>query len=246
MNATAKGRKKVAEAKRKSQAKKHRRDESQSVSLEAVNEKLQSTGPSPLRLESMPFRLKRNEKVYFLGGRVEKNVFSVLLALTSQRLFVGISEKPINDFGGGKRALKIKPGIKAISLSSIIAIDVPNTDSDYASWVTTIHLDRGKDLSIDFTKSRAARTFYVLIAEMVDRLNDPIDESAFKPSRERISDDVKMAVWRRDGGQCARCASRENLEYDHIIPVSKGGSNTVRNLELLCESCNRRKSAKIM
>ncbi|MBF0103144.1 MAG: HNH endonuclease, partial [Desulfobacterales bacterium] len=43
-----------------------------------------------------------------------------------------------------------------------------------------------------------------------------------------------------------RCGSRENLEYDHIIPVSKGGSNTARNIELLCEKCNREKSDKIM
>jgi 5-methylcytosine-specific restriction endonuclease McrA len=41
------------------------------------------------------------------------------------------------------------------------------------------------------------------------------------------------------------CGSRERLEYDHIIPVSKGGSNTARNIELRCESCNRRKGAKV-
>jgi len=37
----------------------------------------------------------------------------------------------------------------------------------------------------------------------------------------------------------------EKLEYDHIIPVSKGGSNTERNIQLLCEKCNRQKSATI-
>ncbi|WP_408962540.1 HNH endonuclease [Pseudanabaena mucicola] len=54
-----------------------------------------------------------------------------------------------------------------------------------------------------------------------------------------------MEVWRRDSGQCVKCSSRENLEYDHIIPVSKGGSNTTRNIELLCEACNRSKGANI-
>ncbi len=56
-----------------------------------------------------------------------------------------------------------------------------------------------------------------------------------------ISDEVKREVWRRDQGMCAKCSNRESLEYDHIIPLSKGGSSTARNIELLCEMCNRRK-----
>ena len=56
---------------------------------------------------------------------------------------------------------------------------------------------------------------------------------------------VKTAVWRRDQGRCVECGSKEKLEYDHIIPASKGGSNTERNLQLLCEQCNREKGASI-
>lgn len=56
---------------------------------------------------------------------------------------------------------------------------------------------------------------------------------------------VRREVWRRDEGKCARCGSRENLEYDHIIPVSKGGGNTARNIELLCQDCNRSKGDSI-
>jgi 5-methylcytosine-specific restriction endonuclease McrA len=66
-----------------------------------------------------------------------------------------------------------------------------------------------------------------------------------KNKRERISEDVKMFVWRRDQGKCVECGGQEKLEFDHIIPVSKGGSNTARNLQLLCENCNRTKSDKI-
>jgi len=44
---------------------------------------------------------------------------------------------------------------------------------------------------------------------------------------------------------CVECGSQERLEYDHIIPVSKGGSNTERNIQLLCEKCNRGKAAAI-
>lgn len=63
--------------------------------------------------------------------------------------------------------------------------------------------------------------------------------------RERVSEEVRIAVWRRDGGKCVRCGGRERLEYDHIVPLSKGGSNTVRNIELLCEECNRQKGNRV-
>lgn len=61
----------------------------------------------------------------------------------------------------------------------------------------------------------------------------------------RIPQDVKDAVWRRDEGKCVECGSNEDLEFDHIIPHSRGGANTYRNIQLLCEKCNRQKSAKI-
>jgi TPR repeat protein len=66
-----------------------------------------------------------------------------------------------------------------------------------------------------------------------------------RQTRMAISSQVRREVWRRDGGVCVKCGSRRNLEYDHIVPVSKGGSNTARNIELLCETCNRSKSASI-
>ena len=64
--------------------------------------------------------------------------------------------------------------------------------------------------------------------------------------RKPIPDDVKMFVWNRDGGKCVNCGSRDTLEFDHIIPVVKGGSNTGRNIQLLCEKCNRAKSDSIV
>ena len=63
--------------------------------------------------------------------------------------------------------------------------------------------------------------------------------------RERIPQQVRFEVWRRDQGRCVRCGSRERLEFDHIVPISEGGSSTIRNVELLCESCNRKKGASI-
>lgn len=66
-----------------------------------------------------------------------------------------------------------------------------------------------------------------------------------KAKRQPIPQDVKVLVWQRDGGRCVECGSNQNLEYDHIIPLAMGGSNTDRNIQLLCEDCNRRKGATL-
>lgn len=66
-----------------------------------------------------------------------------------------------------------------------------------------------------------------------------------KRRRQGIPREVKNAVWRRDRGCCVECGSKEHLEYDHIIPHSKGGSDTERNIQLLCMKCNRAKHAQI-
>jgi len=63
--------------------------------------------------------------------------------------------------------------------------------------------------------------------------------------REAIPERVRHEVWRRDRGTCVDCGSRMRLEFDHIIPLSRGGSSTARNLEIRCESCNRAKGAAV-
>ena len=68
-------------------------------------------------------------------------------------------------------------------------------------------------------------------------------EDSFR--RDRIPEQVRHEVWRRDEGKCARCGSRSSLEFDHIVPVAMGGSNTARNIELLCQDCNRSKGASV-
>lgn len=66
-----------------------------------------------------------------------------------------------------------------------------------------------------------------------------------KSRRERIPDAVRIFVWQRDLGKCVKCGVSEKLEFDHIIPYSKGGSDTERNIQLLCENCNRSKGATL-
>lgn len=64
------------------------------------------------------------------------------------------------------------------------------------------------------------------------------------PSR-HIARDVRQRVWQRYGGRCVECNANDYLEFDHIIPVAKGGSNSEGNIQLLCRRCNLKKSSLI-
>ena len=61
-----------------------------------------------------------------------------------------------------------------------------------------------------------------------------------------IPDHVKAAVYHRDKGTCRQCGYQgPYIEYDHIIPRSKGGPNTVDNIQILCRMCNLKKGDRV-
>lgn len=58
-------------------------------------------------------------------------------------------------------------------------------------------------------------------------------------------DQLMLALIERDGYKCAVCGTIENLTIDHVIPLSKGGSDEIKNLRILCRAHNSKKSDKI-
>lgn len=53
------------------------------------------------------------------------------------------------------------------------------------------------------------------------------------------------AVCSEHGHLCAMCNQKKPLTQDHIIPLSKGGSNWISNIQPLCRSCNSKKGARL-
>lgn len=44
------------------------------------------------------------------------------------------------------------------------------------------------------------------------------------------------------GNKCSNCESIDNLQVDHIIPISNGGVHEFCNLQALCVKCHRKKT----
>lgn len=62
-----------------------------------------------------------------------------------------------------------------------------------------------------------------------------------KKDRRKYSADVRRIVYLRNNGRCAICGKRvdlNNCNLDHRIPISKGGIDSVENLDCVHVQCN--------
>jgi hypothetical protein len=69
-------------------------------------------------------------------------------------------------------------------------------------------------------------------------------------ARKAIPADMDRRIRQQAGNRCGYCLSPQHLvmarlEVEHIVPVSKGGSDAEENLWLACPICNGHKSDKI-
>lgn len=69
----------------------------------------------------------------------------------------------------------------------------------------------------------------------------PAPGMANRYNHEPIRKEQRQRILDRDGRKCVECESQEDLEIDHIKPVSKGGGSDDSNLRTLCERCNSAK-----
>lgn len=61
-----------------------------------------------------------------------------------------------------------------------------------------------------------------------------------------LNSSIRKLIFERDFYRCINCGTHKSLSIDHIVPVSKGGGNEIKNLQTLCTTCNSSKGNKSM
>ena len=102
-----------------------------------------------------------------------------------------------------------------------------------------------------FVDSKYGKFDALEIIEIIERLNqkyngfyldNDIWQTICRVERGRVSNKMRFSIYERDGYRCKKCGRTDDLEVDHIFPISKGGKSTYDNLQTLCHRCNVIKS----
>lgn len=105
-----------------------------------------------------------------------------------------------------------------------------------------------------FSNRKFLLDFNILTSKTVSKIKFPIDCLTKKGTIKRISIPkwVQIVIFHRDKGRCVFCFTDltslintlTKSNYDHIVPLDLFGTNDPCNIQLTCESCNKKKTNK--
>lgn len=106
-----------------------------------------------------------------------------------------------------------------------------------SEWVEMFR-ERGRPVH----KHMSARTAPKIVA-MIDRAvaNIRARSRALSVEADFTRDELRSLVYRAYAAPCRYCEtviSRNTLVIDHILPISKGGTSNILNLQVICKTCN--------
>jgi hypothetical protein len=104
---------------------------------------------------------------------------------------------------------------------------------EYAKLIADRAIDE-RDSSAPAARNGAA--YWSFVAHTFRRLN------AGQMAPSAVLRENKLLM--RAGAVCAYCDAAEQLQWEHIIPISRGGPDNIDNMVLACAACNRSKSAR--
>lgn len=90
------------------------------------------------------------------------------------------------------------------------------------------------------------------VKAVIEQAFDGFGFSRYEPepkkasNRRPISKQKLIAVMQKSGSVCSACGFGDDLHVDHILPLSRGGTNDLDNLQMLCSRCNLSKGTKTM
>ena len=113
------------------------------------------------------------------------------------------------------------------------------------------HVEEGKSIKTIKLREREISEWRVRSVQRYKSAPGDVE----KPSRNlfggrsTLAPKMRWEVFQRDEYKCVVCGATAHegarLEVDHIHPVSKGGSDVIGNLRILCQTCNLGKSDSI-
>jgi hypothetical protein len=202
----------------------------------------------------------KSELYKIVGSPLRNDYFQNLL--TKFDLTLSDGEFIINSFIKyikSKYPVKYDPNQKNINFSASLdtkrALRNRKAEREFENRRT--QRDDLNDIEMRFSKLSSVKSEQNLLRKdeepkVFENFNQVNDVNEHSNQRIRnVSKSIRINVFERDNYTCQICGrnvkeDNVKLEIDHIIPVSKGGSDDISNLQTLCFDCNRGKSNKIL
>jgi hypothetical protein len=208
--------------------------------------------------------LKYSNMHHYLTGELKYSrpeatlrVNAVALMLKSSDAHKKVLEGKLNltNASMAMQAIKQTGMREPLQIAELVKVATHNSVRDLKNYIdTTLHKARREVVVLEErtltkfdrlkVKIKAPRlSSYELIQVMLEReLKDVSPSVGLRNSKGQVSRFIPKAVKAKvNEGKCKNCGKMFDLEYDHIVKFSHGGTNEASNLQMLCRSCNQRK-----